>query len=116
AISDEIANRLLGEAKVMRGLAYFYLWQLYGGVIILEEPVLPSETYLPRNTPEQVKTLIISDLTDAIAKLPISYTGANNGRVTKGAAIAMLGKTYLYDGQWEMATTEFAKLMASPYE
>lgn len=116
AISDEIANRLLGEAKFMRGLAYFYLWQLYGGVIILEEPVLPSETYLPRNTPEQVKTLIISDLTDAIAKLPISYTGANNGRVTKGAAIAMLGKTYLYDGQWEMATTEFAKLMASPYE
>lgn len=115
AISETLADRLLGEAKFMRGLAYFYLWQLYGGVIILEKPVLPSETYLPRNTPEEVKELIISDFNDAITKLPVSYTGADIGRVTKGAAVAMLGKTYLFDEQWEMAAKEFAKLMTSPY-
>ena len=116
AISETIAARLLGEAKFMRGLAYFYLWQLYGGVIILEEPVLPSETYLPRNTPEEVKALIISDFTDAISKLPVDYTGADKGRVTKGAAVAMLGKTYLFDEQWDKAATEFAKLMTTPYD
>lgn len=116
AISETLADRLLGEAKFTRGLAYFYLWQLYGGVIILVEPVLPSETYLPRNTAEEVKALIISDFNDAITKLPVSYTGADIGRVTKGAAVAMLGKTYLFDEQWEMAAEEFAKLMTSPYD
>lgn len=115
AISDELAARLIGEAKFMRGLSYFYLWQLYGGVIILKEPVLPSKTYLPRNSEEEVIELVISDFTDAISRLPVSYTGDDNGRVTKGAAIAMLGKTYLFDEQWDKAATEFSKLMTSPY-
>ncbi len=115
AISGTLAARMTGEAKFMRGLAYFYLLQLYGGVIILDKPVLPAETYLPRNTAEEVRALVISDLSDAIEKLPISYEGADYGRVTKGAAIAMLGKTYLYNGEWDKASQEFSKLMAAPY-
>lgn len=114
-ISQAIGDRLTGEAKFLRGLAYFYLWQLYGGVIILDKPVLPSETYLPRNTAEEVKALIISDFTDAIQKLPVSYTGGDFGRATQGAAVAMLGKTYLFDGQWANAAEQFAKLMTTPF-
>src|SRR5690606_20584556 len=37
------------------------------------------------------------------------------GRATKGAAIAMLGKTYLYLERWSDAATELGKLLAAPY-
>lgn len=111
----EKSERMLGEAKFLRGLCYFYLWDLYGGVILLDKPVNPSETYLPRNTAEEVKNFVIKDFTDAIELLPVSYPVADNGRVTKGAAIAMLGKTYLYDKQWDKAAEQLGKLMNSPY-
>ena len=115
-VSKDLANRLVGEAKFMRGMSYFYLWQLYGGVIIMDKPLLPSETYLPRNTADEVKQLVIADFTDAISRLPVSYSSADRGRVTQGAAIAMLGKTYLYDKQWAKAAEQFEKLLKSPYD
>jgi len=115
-ITESLATRLIGEAKFLRGLSYFYLLQLYGGVIILDKPTLPSETYLTRNTAAEVKALVIADFTDAIQKLPVSYAGADFGRVTQGAAIAMLGKVYLYDKQWANAVGEFSKLMTTPYD
>jgi len=107
---------MLGEAKFLRGLCYFYLWDLYGGVILLDKPTAPSDTYLPRSTPEEVRDFVIKDFTDAIGLLPVSYPDAEQGRATQGAAVAMLGKTYLYDKQWDKAAEQFAKLMESPYD
>lgn len=114
-LTKEKADRMLGEAKFLRGLCYFYLWDLYGGVILLDKPVSPSETYLPRNTAEEVRDFVIKDFSDAIDLLPVSYPDADNGRATKGAAIAMLGKTYLYAKQWDKAAEQLGKLMTSPY-
>src|SRR5690554_2794407 len=110
-ISSDLANRLLGEVKFFRGISYFYLWQLYGGVIILDEPVEPSETYLSRVSTDEVRNFIISDFVDAAERLPDGYSGADVGRVTKGAALTMLGKTYLYDEQWEKAAEQFARVV-----
>lgn len=116
AITPELSKRMLGEAKFFRGLSYFVLWHLFGGVIILDKPVLPSETYLPRNTAEEVKAFVIKDFTDAIESLPVSYSSGDYGRITKGAATAMLGKTYLYDNQWDKAAEQFGKLLVAPYD
>ncbi len=115
-ISEDLGTRLVGEAKFYRGLSYFYLWQLLGGVEILKEPVDVEDTYLPRNSADEVKQLVIADFTDAIQRLPVSYDPSDDGRITKGAAIAMLGKTYLYDNQWGNAAEQFGQLLNSPYE
>jgi len=114
-LTPEVASRLLGEAKFMRGLSYFYLWQLYGGVIVLDQPVDPADTYLSRNSAEEVRELIVADFQDAIERLPVSYTGGDIGRITKGAAITMLGKTYLYNEQWDDAAEQFRQLFTPPY-
>lgn len=114
-LTPEVASRLMGEVKFMRGMAYFYLLQLYGGVILLEEPVDPAETYLPRNSAEEVRSSIIADFEDAIERLPISYSGGNIGRITKGAAVTMLGKTYLYNKQWSEAGEQLKQLLSPPY-
>ncbi|MEQ9439587.1 MAG: RagB/SusD family nutrient uptake outer membrane protein [Cyclobacteriaceae bacterium] len=115
-VTKELADQFIGEAHFLRGIAYFYLWQLYGGVIILDKPVFPDDTYLPRNSAEEVKQFVMNDFTDAIGLLPVMYDNvADNGRVTKGAAVAMLGKTYLYDEQWAEAAAQFEQLMGDTY-
>ena len=114
-VSEAVRNRLIGEAKFVRGLCYFYLYNIYGGVVLIDKPTPVSETYLPRNTVEQVRELVVSDFKDAVEKLPVSYGSTDLGRATKGAAIAMLGKTYLYSKQWKDAAEQFQKLVNAPY-
>src|SRR5690606_11834274 len=92
-VTETLREQYIGEAKFLRGLCYFYLWNFYGGVVILDKPIPVEESLLPRNSAEEVLNLVISDFSDAITKLPES----NEGRATRGAAIAMLGKTYLYN-------------------
>ena len=114
-VTRDLAIRLIGEAKFFRGLSYFMLWHLFGGVIIIDEPIAPQNTYLPRNSAEEVKQFVIRDLTDAIEALPVVHAAADYGRITKGAAIALLGKVYLFDQQWGNAVEQFGKLLGSPY-
>lgn len=114
-ISSDLSNRLIGEARFWRGMSYFYLWQLFGGVVILDKPLPVEETFLPRNTAEEVKQFIIADFTDAVEKLPVSYEGKDQGRITKGAAISMLGKVLLFDENWQAASENLSKLLKSPF-
>jgi hypothetical protein len=48
--------------------------------------------------------------------LPVSYGGAELGRATKGAAVALLGKSLFYQKKWAAAQTEFKKLMQAPFQ
>ncbi len=115
-VSEALRERLIGEAKFVRGLCYFYLYNLFGGIVIIDKPTPVSETYLPRSTVEEVRQLVIADFKDAIDKLPVSYGSSSDlGRPTKGSAIAMLGKVYLYNEQWSDAAEQFKKLMSTPY-
>jgi hypothetical protein len=90
-------DRYTGEAKFLRALAYFNLVRIFGDVPLVTTPLTVEETYkVPR---EKVNTiydkLIVADLQDAETKLPKSYTGADIGRATMGAAKSLLGKVYL---------------------
>lgn len=115
-ITPALRDRLIGEAKFFRGLCYFYLWNLFGDVVLIDKPTPVEETFLPRSPVAEVQALVISDFKDAIESLPVSYTSASDvGRITKGAAIAMLGKTYLYMQRWDEAAAEFAKLLQAPF-
>ena len=90
-------DRHIGEAKFLRALAYFDLVRIFGDVPLIITPINVEEAYKTgRQKVDQVyDELIIKDLMDAEAKLPASYTGADVGRATKGAAKALLGKVYL---------------------
>ncbi|MCC6683713.1 MAG: RagB/SusD family nutrient uptake outer membrane protein [Bacteroidia bacterium] len=114
-VNEVLGNRLIGEAKFIRGLCYFYLWNFYGDVVLIDKPTPVNETFLPRSPVADVQAFVISDFKDAVEKLPESYPAADLGRATKGAAIAMLGKTYLYLQRWQDAETEFAKLLQAPF-
>lgn len=114
-ITATLRDQLLGQAKFFRGISYFYLWQCFGGVIIMDKVLNSEDTYLPRNSADEVKEFVIKDFTDAASLLPVSYSASEYGKVTRGAAIAMLGKVYLYDKQWDMAVNTFSQLFSAPF-
>jgi starch-binding outer membrane protein, SusD/RagB family len=94
-------EQIFGEARFMRGLTYFHLLRLYGGVPIPESYTSSlNGLEIPRKTPDEVYDYIIEDLKYAAEKLPKKAERAANEkwRASRGAALAMLGKVYLYRG------------------
>jgi hypothetical protein len=93
-----LRTRIVAEAKFLRATHYFNLVRMYGGVPIkLHETAGLDSLATPRNTAQEVYALIEQDLKDAIAGLPSakSYTGADVGRASRGAAKTLLAKMYL---------------------
>lgn len=69
-----------------------------------------------RTPKETIWADIETTLKDAITVLPVSYDAADYGRVTKGAAVALLGKVYLYQKKYAEAISQFTSLQAAPYD
>lgn len=96
-------DEIVGQAKFIRALSYWYAVQYWGGVpLVLEENASPAEALdKVRASEEEVYNAIIADLQDAVSQLPASWP--NPGRATSGAASFLLGRTYLLTGNYSGA-------------
>ena len=91
----------------MRGFYYFTLVRLFGSVPLqVSETTSLENLNVPRTAAEDVYKQVIQDFTDAETVLPVSYTGADRGRATKGAAKAFLAKVYLTRQEWAKASAK----------
>lgn len=105
-------KQLIAEAKFLRGLFYSYLVSDFGSVPIITNIAESSEDfYASKSTAEEVWQQVISDFSAAKADLPVSYPISKIGRATKGAAIAYLGRAYLYRGEFDKVITELSELI-----
>lgn len=113
--SDEMKNVSEGQAKFIRAFAYFNLVRLFGGVPLITNTVkTPSDAALPRAAVTEVYALIKSDLTDAIASLPTTYSGGNGlepGRATKYAAQILMAYVHLELEEWSEASAVAGSLI-----
>ncbi|QOG04468.1 RagB/SusD family nutrient uptake outer membrane protein [Flavobacterium sp. MDT1-60] len=115
--TDAVKNRLILEAKFIRGLLYFQAVRLWGGVpIVLHEPTSIQLESLKskRASVEEVYTQIISDLKDAEG-LPSTYPATDAGRATSGAAKAILAKVYLTKKDWPNAIAKSREVINGGY-
>jgi hypothetical protein len=106
--------RILGEARFIRAWYFYNLNAMFGGVPKADRVLAPSEYNLPRASEAEIWELVESDLQRAIADLPqrSAYTPADLGRITKGAAQALLLKTLLWQKKWAQAQTVAEALIA----
>src|SRR5690606_6121483 len=93
-LSSARKAKYIGEAKFLRAFYYFLLVTRFGDVPLITE-MPESSSGFPRAPQADVYQQIIADLQDAQATL---LATDDTGRVTSGAATAMLGKTYLFMG------------------
>jgi tetratricopeptide (TPR) repeat protein len=115
--SDEIKTRSEGELKFIRAYYYFLLVQYFGEVVIITEPLhTPDEAFAFERQPvESVYQLIISDLDFAVSSLSPTYEELNKGRVTKGAALSLLGKVYLTRKEYDKAVSTLNQVLPLGY-
>ncbi len=112
-MDEALKNRIVGEAKFIRAYSYFNLVNVFGKVPLKLLPQLTQGTiHVPLSEVSAIYQQIETDLTDAAAVLPVSYTSADIGRATRGAALAMLGKASLYQQKWSAAISYFQQLDA----
>lgn len=114
-ISRVTIDRVTGEAKFLRAMAYFRMLNCWGGVPYYDESCDINREFSnlksPRSSAEEIRGHIIDDLTEAIEKLPVSWEAADLGRATKGAAYALRGKVYLFNRQWDKAIADFEEIV-----
>lgn len=114
SVTEDAKLRAIGEARLMRGVAYFYLLRLWGPVILFEDnQQVVDNPVRPRNYESDVFQFIINDLTYAAENLPKSP--AAKGRATKWSAEGMLAKVYLARSGWDKTTRDEADLEKARY-
>lgn len=107
-----LKNRIIGEALFLRAYYYFLLTQVFGDVPLFTNIVSPDKLKVPRTPKADIYKQIIIDCDRAAELLPPQYSAADVGRPTKGAALALAAKTYLYQKNWEKTVEYVGKVKA----
>jgi SusD family. len=117
AVMDETTkSRFIAEAKTLRALYYFDLVRIFGNIPLILKPFSATDDLfnVPQVAPSAIYAQIESDLTQAIPDLPMTVSGDQKGRLTQGAAKALLGKVYLYENKKAEAAAQLADVNGTP--
>ena len=101
-----LLDQIVAQARFIRAFDYFNLVVLFENLPIVLEPSNAGDKYDVGNAGE-IYDIIINDLELAITDLPGEWVGADKGRITKGAAYALLGKVYMQLHLWQDAKDAF---------
>ena len=112
--AENLKKQYKGEAMFIRALNYFNMYRIWGGVPATKHVVSAAEALkVARYSDEQMFDLIAGDLKEIVANnyLPETYSSADMGRATSGAAKALLGKVYLTFHKWTEAKDILSQLI-----
>lgn len=112
-IDFEGKEQLIAENLFLRSYYYFELVKYFGDVpMYLNSRISIEQSQSIDRTPkEQVYAQLEQDLLTASADLPLQQS--QNGRVTKGAALALLGKIYLFQEKFSEAANTLDQVINS---
>jgi hypothetical protein len=101
-------NMYKAEATCIRALVYFILVRNFGEVPLVTNATLSDQTdfYVSKSSESEVLAQIISDLNESVDYLCVTFSESDaydKGRITQGAAYAMLADVYLWAGQYDNA-------------
>ncbi|WP_342645474.1 RagB/SusD family nutrient uptake outer membrane protein [Mucilaginibacter sp. CSA2-8R] len=94
-------NRLKAEVRFIRAFEHFNLTKWYGDVPLVTNDITQEEAKTISKTPKaQVVDFVISELKAIVSALPSKdqLPAGENGRITKGAALALQARVLLYQG------------------
>lgn len=109
--------RFTSETKALRAYYYFELIRTFRNVPLILEPIPTADIFkVVQATPEAIYAQIEKDLKESLSGLPIIITNKTDeaGRLSQGAAKALLGKVYLYQGKNALAAAEFFDVNGTP--
>ncbi len=116
SMDQTLKNYRTGEVKFLRALMYFNLVRIFGDVPLATKETVDVNEYFGqgRTSSETVYNFIETELKDAINLLPAK--AAQNGRVTKGAALGILGKVLVTRNKFSEALPYFKQVESLGYQ
>lgn len=103
---------MIAEAKFLRANSYFWLSQLYGNVPLSDKTLTFDEANsISQSTKAEVVNFALNDLTEAVKYLPLKRPSSEEGRVEKGAALALMGRFLMAEKRWPEAAETYKKIM-----
>lgn len=103
--TPDIKAQSEGEARFLRGYAYFMLVRFFGRVPLIDTVFTnaAAQSNVPQSSIAQVYAFIEADLQYAAGSLPLNWEIKFVGRATRGAANGLLAKVYLTQQKWAQA-------------
>ena len=108
-LGAEEAAQIKAEAKVLRSFMYLNLTSTFQDVPYLTEPLTLETAKVSKNSKIEIVPKLIAELTEAANALPVQAPAL--GRITKGAALAILGRVYLYNEMWSDAAKTYEQII-----
>ena len=103
-VSANVRQQVVGQARFLRAYYYLQLTTIYGNIPLRIKVETPEELQSPARPQADIYAQVEADCQAAAAALPTAWTApADAGRATKGAALALLARTYLYERKWALA-------------
>jgi len=120
AVMDEgLKTRYTAEVRFVRAFLYHRMFTRFGDIPLVTKVLNRDEANVPRTPRAQVLEFILSELQAAADVLPAKYEGGQykeKGRITKGAALALKARVYLFESNWEMASKTAQEVMTLGYQ
>lgn len=111
-ISDAEKARFKAEAIALRALIYTNLTMTYQDVPYLTEPLTLENPEKEKSSRADIVASVMADLKATAPDLPET---ADRGRLTRGAAYAILGRLALYNEKWSDAIAAYEEVMKLGY-
>ena len=86
------------EARFLRAWYYTMLMQHYGGVPLIGDTIYATSDHInvKRSSYSQCVNYVLSEADAAAAILPVTWTGAQYGRASRGACLALKSRVLLF--------------------
>lgn len=102
-MDETLKTRMKAEARFIRAFEFFRMTTWYGDVPLFERNLtLEEANSIPRSSHSEVIDFVRKELNEITQILPTKqeYAATDNSRITKGAVMTLLARTYLYESDW----------------
>ena len=102
-IDEDKKAQFLAEAKFCRAYNYLEMVNNFGGIPLVTEPIGTNEMNKERASKEEIYAQIYTDLNETSEVLPNKTPAEAKGTASKGSALALLARAYLFSEEWQNA-------------
>jgi starch-binding outer membrane protein, SusD/RagB family len=110
--SVTVANRntMKAEVRFLRALAYHHLAMCFRDAPLVTKTLTLAEANVPKNTYKELSDYVISELNDITKGTDLALNPVQ-GRVSRGAALALLTRFYLYNKNYTESAATAQKII-----
>ncbi|WP_423129187.1 RagB/SusD family nutrient uptake outer membrane protein [Gaoshiqia sp. Z1-71] len=117
-MNETLKARMKAEARFIRAFLFFRLASHYGNVPLFDRNLsLEEANNIARSPKSDVIDFVRKELNEVATILPAKgeYAAYDNGRITKGAVMTLIARTYLYENDWTNVASICEDIMDGAY-